>query len=77
MSASDIGRREIEERTPDYVMVGDELVDDNGREYLVIELGPASKDNASLYLQPKGQCGNRVFEFKRDETVRVRRTVAS
>lgn len=76
MSAADAGRRKIESRTAEYVSVGDRILDPNGREYKVVNLGEPEGENVTLNLQPIGQCGNRPFEFDRHTLIRVRRVSA-
>jgi hypothetical protein len=72
MSAADAGRRKIEPREAGLVAVNDTVIDPDGREYTVVGFEPFGSV-VRLDLQPKGQCGNRPFMFKIDETIRVRR----
>ena len=74
MSAADIGRKKIEPQEAELIAVGARVLDPNGREYEVVNLGEPGDDSVvELHLQPIGQCGSKPFRFKRDEPIRVRR----
>lgn len=73
MNWADAGRKKIEEREAELVAVGESVLDPDGREYEVVNLGNYKGALVTLYLQPKGQCGNRPFTFHRHEKIRVRR----